>query len=629
MIEEIHPEHKCDTKFILKPDQALRFVWEMLVMGILILLGFLIPYSTAFESDNTNLSNFINILSLVVFSMDILINFNTGYYEKGMLVMQRTKIFKNYLYFWFWLDLLSTIPIDFILEDLGSKSESNKLLQYFRIIRGVKLIKLANLTKLKFMILKIQDRISNKKILSFINVLKLLLYLFLVAHFFACVMFSVSATDLSPYSFVSEIANKSEETIYSNKDFYISCMYWAVTTMTTIGYGDISPQSTTERIFGVLTMIISSFVFGFVIGNIGTILEKHNYKLNIRREAMTNLNSFMKKYKFDNTLKSKTRKYLDYTLLHNKNNRINVSDLLSALSPPLQQKIMMQTNGSIINRFKTFNMFSRSFKNQLTKTIEVKIFSPNDSIIRENQIPKGMYFINHGVVEVYDKGTKCRIQLISDGQFVGEIGLFTMQLCSASAYATNFVETLFMNINDFYAISGKDPKVSSLLENIQKSCSDGDYSILEIKCYLCKKTGHIAKNCEGLFNKDFYKQKWVERNLHTKLVNPELAGENYDRTPLRRVHRKDYSGKNIIGKKRKTNKMYPGLTRMFRGIAGYLKKLKNFKNRSDERYLITENSINDSKVLPRPELILSGSDDEKVYYDSVRSKVFDMGLIEK
>jgi hyperpolarization activated cyclic nucleotide-gated potassium channel 2 len=32
---------------------------------------------------------------------------------------------------------------------------------------------------------------------------------------------------------------------------YINSIYWAVTTMITVGYGDISPQTPIERLFGI------------------------------------------------------------------------------------------------------------------------------------------------------------------------------------------------------------------------------------------------------------------------------------------------------------------------------------------------------------------------------------------
>ena len=42
--------------------------------------------------------------------MDIAITFNTGFYSRGALVMNRKKIAKNYFKFWFWLDIIASVP---------------------------------------------------------------------------------------------------------------------------------------------------------------------------------------------------------------------------------------------------------------------------------------------------------------------------------------------------------------------------------------------------------------------------------------------------------------------------------------------------------------------------------------
>ena len=71
----------------------------MFIMVVLLALGFIVPYISAFEPDNNSLSTGIDILCLIIFSIDIIINFNTGYYEKGSLVLDRRRIMKNYMSF--------------------------------------------------------------------------------------------------------------------------------------------------------------------------------------------------------------------------------------------------------------------------------------------------------------------------------------------------------------------------------------------------------------------------------------------------------------------------------------------------------------------------------------------------
>ena len=49
-------------------------------------------------------------------------------------------------------------------------------------------------------------------------------------------------------------------------DRYIASIYWAFTTMTTVGYGDISATTRMERVIACFGMIVGGFVFSAIIG---------------------------------------------------------------------------------------------------------------------------------------------------------------------------------------------------------------------------------------------------------------------------------------------------------------------------------------------------------------------------
>jgi hyperpolarization activated cyclic nucleotide-gated potassium channel 2 len=59
---------------------------------------------------------------------------------------------------------------------------------------------------------------------------------------------------------------------YSDK--YATSVYWAVTTMATIGYGDITPITTYEKIYVMVSMLVASAVFAFIVGSISSIFVK-------------------------------------------------------------------------------------------------------------------------------------------------------------------------------------------------------------------------------------------------------------------------------------------------------------------------------------------------------------------
>lgn len=64
-------------------------------------------------------------------------------------------------------------------------------------------------------------------------------------------------------------------------DRYIIALYWSVITTVTVGYGDIVPVTTFERIFVIIVTLIICGVFGYCISNIGNIFKQMSEKKDI------------------------------------------------------------------------------------------------------------------------------------------------------------------------------------------------------------------------------------------------------------------------------------------------------------------------------------------------------------
>ena len=57
------------------------------------------------------------------------------------------------------------------------------------------------------------------------------------------------------------------------KDLYIVAVYFTVTTITTVGYGDISASCTNERILSIIIMIVGVVSFSFATGSLTSIIS--------------------------------------------------------------------------------------------------------------------------------------------------------------------------------------------------------------------------------------------------------------------------------------------------------------------------------------------------------------------
>ena len=60
---------------------------------------------------------------------------------------------------------------------------------------------------------------------------------------------------------------------YDMFEMYMTSFYWTVTTITTVGYGDISAYNTEERVFCSIIMIIGVFLYSYTIGSLSSLLS--------------------------------------------------------------------------------------------------------------------------------------------------------------------------------------------------------------------------------------------------------------------------------------------------------------------------------------------------------------------
>ena len=99
---------------------------------------------------------------------------------------------------------------------------------------------------------------------------------------------------------------------HKTSDNYAISFYWAITTITTVGYGDISATNTTEYWFCSAMMIVGVISFSFANNALGLILSQMDKESSILQEKIAVLDKINTKFKIPNELYIKCKKNLEY-----------------------------------------------------------------------------------------------------------------------------------------------------------------------------------------------------------------------------------------------------------------------------------------------------------------------------
>ena len=98
----------------------------------------------------------------------------------------------------------------------------------------------------------------------------------------------------------------------SNAAIYVAAVYFVLTTVTTVGFGDISGNNSKERVMCIVLMCIGVFAFSFSIGSLSSVLSTLDSRKADLKEKMSSLNKIKRQYKISQDLFRKLKMSIKY-----------------------------------------------------------------------------------------------------------------------------------------------------------------------------------------------------------------------------------------------------------------------------------------------------------------------------
>jgi len=178
---------------------------------------------------------------------------------------------------------------------------------------------------------------------------------------------------------------------------YIVALYWAVMTMSTIGYGDVTPVTTAERITATFGMFIGSSIFAYIVGAVTSTVASMGARQTEFYELMDSINLYMEEVELPQPVRIRIREFFRHRYNTGSLNADKNMAILELLSPALQEAVANHTHAGWIRDIQYFTHCPDEFVTKVAMQLENHTYSPHEVIIHLGEEALNLYIVKAGV----------------------------------------------------------------------------------------------------------------------------------------------------------------------------------------------------------------------------------------
>uniref|UniRef100_A0A8B9DWD6 Potassium voltage-gated channel subfamily H member 2 n=1 Tax=Anser cygnoides TaxID=8845 RepID=A0A8B9DWD6_ANSCY len=406
---DVLPEYKLQAprihKWTILHYSPFKAVWDWLILLLVIYTAIFTPYSAAFllndqeEAQRHNCGyscsplNVVDLIVDIMFIIDILINFRTTYVNSNEEVVSHpAKIAIHYFKGWFLIDMVAAIPFDLLIFGSGSE-ETTTLIGLLKTARLLRLVRVAR--KL--------DRYSEYGA----AVLFLLMCTFaLIAHWLACIWYAIGNVEGQRIGWLHSLGDQIGKPLNDSnplygptiKDKYVTALYFTFSSLTSVGFGNVSPNTNSEKIFSICVMLIGSLMYASIFGNVSAIIQRLYSGTARYHTQMLRVREFIRFHQIPNPLRQRLEEYFQHAWSYT--NGIDMNAVLKGFPECLQADICLHLNRSLLQNCKPFKGATKGCLRALAMKFKTTHAPPGDTLVHAGDVLTALYFISRGSIEI-------------------------------------------------------------------------------------------------------------------------------------------------------------------------------------------------------------------------------------
>ncbi|XP_049768419.1 potassium voltage-gated channel protein eag [Schistocerca cancellata] len=386
---------------------AFKAIWDWIILCLTFYTAIMVPYNVAFKNKTSEDVSLLVVDSIVdvIFFIDIVLNFHTTFVGPGGEVVSDPKVIRmNYLKSWFIIDLLSCLPYDVFN---AFDHDEDGIGSLFSALKVVRLLRLGRVVR----------KLDRYLEYGAAMLILLLCFYMLVAHWLACIWYSIGRSDAdngvqfswlwklanvtqTPYSYVWSNDSGSPELVNgpSRKTMYVTALYFTMTCMTSVGFGNVAAETDNEKIFTICMMIIAALLYATIFGHVTTIIQQMTSATAKYHDMLNNVREFMKLHEVPKALSERVMDYVVSTWAMTKG--LDTDKVLNYCPKDMKADICVHLNRKVFNEHPAFRLASDGCLRALAMHFTMSHSAPGDLLYHTGESIDSLCFIVTGSLEV-------------------------------------------------------------------------------------------------------------------------------------------------------------------------------------------------------------------------------------
>ena len=301
-----------------------------------------------------------------------------------------------------WFDMLASIPLDVVALAL-SKGTGD----WMEVMAYLRLPRVLRSARIPAYFARLRDFVQAADLGVEINYLRLMelgVAILLVCHWAGCAFYWLARIE----SGVGEHPTTSTWlSVYgiNNASFtiqYLACLYWALSTVTTVCFGDVPPHSILEHVYVIVVAVLCFFLVAALVGNIASLLTHLDAAAAALAHKLNKFDEYARRHGLPELLQYRVHQY--WIHLHKLQQGVDEEALLLDMPRTLRTAVATARYLKYLQHQPYFAFCEPNLLQQLAEALKLEVFIPGDMIMCEGDLGRKFYIVKQGQIQIVKSG---------------------------------------------------------------------------------------------------------------------------------------------------------------------------------------------------------------------------------